>query len=140
MKNACRLAVAFLMLAAGTAGAKAEQRAYSVPVSQKIVKLEVQVPDGHWIKAAVLEGDQLRVEDRDLKVVMAFIPVTKDGAVRVRAFRIEKHKDGDESMHFVEDIDSGVGETAYTKKAAASFAVRVVKVVESPAEGYPAKN
>jgi hypothetical protein len=136
MRNACRLTLALLLLLASAIGAKAEQKAYSVPVSQKIVNLEVQVPDGHWIKGAVLEGDQFRVEDHDLKVTMAFIPLTKaGGGVLVRVFRIEKHEDGNESIHFVEEIESGLGETAYTKKAAAAFSVRVVKVTEPPAEG-----
>ena len=151
MKTVRRVLLPLLLLAVGATGVEAQQKAYSIPVSKKIVRLEVQIPDGHWIKGAVLEGDQFRVEDRDLKFAMAFIPVVKETGVQVRTFRIEKNANGDERMSFVENLDSGLGDAVYTKKdvytekgkASLTFGVRVVKVVEPPAdadEHSPAKN
>ena len=126
MKSSRRLALAFTLLTICAVQGKADQKAFSVPVSKKIVRLEVQVPDGHWIKAAVLEGDQLRIEDHSLKEIVALIPIIKSGNLVVRVFRIEKHEAGEESMHFVEDIEQGFGETSYTKKTTATFSVRSI--------------
>lgn len=143
MKTVRRVLLPMLLLAVAATGAEAQQKAYSIPVSKKIVRLEVQVPEGRWVKGAVLEGDQFRVEDRVSNVAMAFIPVVKESGVQVRAFRIEKHENGDESMRFVENLDSGLGDASYTKKAPGAFGVRVVKVVEPSAEAddhSPAKN
>jgi len=120
-------------LLVGIAGiAHAQQKAYSVKVSDKIVRMEIQAPDGRWIKVAVQEGDQARITDRDLKLDMAFIPVRQDGGVRIRVFRIETHPSGDESMHFVEDFDTKVGDIGYTKKATSTFAVKVLEIKDPP--------
>jgi hypothetical protein len=129
MKKLLLLTAAAVLLAAPAARA---EKAYSVPVSDKIVKLELQAPDGHWIKGMVLEGDQFRIDDSVLKLSMAFIPVTTERGVRVRVFRIEKHGK-DESMHFVENIETNLGDTAYTKKASVGFGIRVLDVVKPPA-------
>jgi len=120
-----------LVGAAGTA--QAQQKAYSVKISDKIVRMEIQLPDSHSVKVAVHEGEQARITDRELKLDMAFIPVRQDGGVRVRVFRIETHPSGDESMHFVEDIDTKIGDAGYTKKAGGAFTVRVLEVKEPSA-------
>jgi hypothetical protein len=130
MKKRWLVAMSACLLAAGVV--HAQQKAYSVQVSNKIVHMEIQVPDGHWIKVAVQEGDQARITDRELELDMAFIPVRQDGGIRVRAFRIEKHQGGDESMHFVEEFDVNIGYISYTKKAAGTFAVKVIQVSAPP--------
>jgi hypothetical protein len=127
MKKAFPLFVAAGFLLAGAA-ARAE-KAQSVPVSDKIIKLEVQAPDGHWIKGAVREGDQFRIEDHVLNVTMALVPITTDSGIRFRTFRIEDRGEGNESMHFVEEFETGLGETAYTRKARIGLGVKVREVV-----------
>lgn len=132
MKKMLLLTVAAVLLAGPAARA---EKAHSVPVSDKIVKLEIQAPDGHWIKGMVLEGDQFRIDDSALNLSMAFVPVTTErGGIRIRAFRIEKHGEGNESMHFVEDIDTNLGDTTFTKKAKVGFGVRVLDVVKPPVD------
>lgn len=136
MRRAFFLTLTVLLLVSGELPIKAEQKVFSIPISKNIVRLEVQVPDGHWIKAAVLEGDQLRVEDQSLKVAVALIPVIKDGNLLVRVFRIEKRETGEESMHFIEQIEQGFGETSYTKLTAATFSIRAAGVNEPPQNNF----
>jgi hypothetical protein len=142
MKKAWLVVMSTCLLATGARAAHAQQKAYSVKVSDKIVHMEILVPDGHWIKVAVQEGEQARITDPELKLDMAFIPVRQGVGIRVRAFRIEKHPSGDESMHFVEEIDTNIGDIGYTKKATSAFAVKVVEMITPPAgssSGLPAK-
>src|SRR4051794_39207818 len=133
MRKPCLTTMLTCLLVATAGGAHAQQKAYSVKISDKIVRMEIQVPDGHWIKVMVFEGEQARITDRELNLDMAFIPVRQDGGVRVRAFRIQKYPSGDESMHFVEEFDTKIGDVGYTKKVAAPFAVKVLEVKDSPA-------
>jgi hypothetical protein len=79
-------------------------------------------------KVAVQEGEQARITDNDLKLDMAFIPVRQEDGIRVRMFRIEKHPTGDESMHFIEEIETKIGEIGYARKAPSTFSVRVLQV------------
>jgi hypothetical protein len=132
MKRNRVVLLAALALAVPAAGVQAQQKAYSVPVSNKIVKLEIQVPEGRWVKAMVQEGGQVRVEDQSLNLTMAFVPILQDGGIRVRAFRVENRGNGNESMHFIENIDTRTGDTGFTKKAAGAFAVKVIEVVVPP--------
>lgn len=75
-----------LLLAGSVAGA---EKAQSVPVSDKIVKLEVQAPDGHWIKGMVREGDQFRIHDSALNLTMAMVPIITERGIRIRTFRVD---------------------------------------------------
>ena len=136
MKNVCRWSVVLVVLLslAGAAHAQAE-KAFSIPVSQKIVRFEAQAPDGHWIKGAVLEGDQFRIEDHSLSQAVALVPVAKDDGVLFRIFRIEKHGTDGESMHFVEELEMRPEETAFTKKASSSLSIRGLSIGESKATG-----
>lgn len=131
------LAVGVLLLFSGATHAQTE-KAFSVPVSQKIVRFEAQAPDGHWIKGAVLEGDQFRIEDHFLGQAVALVPVAKDDGVLFRIFRIEKHGADGESMHFVEELEMRPEETAFTKKAPSSLSIRGVSIGEPKAtRGLP---
>jgi hypothetical protein len=128
----------------GAAGAvSAQQKAYSVRVSDKIIHMEIQVSDGRWIKVAVQEGEQARITDNEMKLDMAFIPIRQEDGFRVRMFRIEKHPTGDESMHFVEEIDTKIGDIGYTKKAPSTFSIRILQLGDPSTaghEGIPAKD
>jgi len=130
------------LLIVGAGAVSAQQKAYSVRVSDKIVRMEIQVADGRWIKVAVQEGEQARITDNEMKQDMAFIPVRQQDGFRVRVFRIEKHPTGDESMHFVEEIDTKIGDIGYTKKAPSTFSIRVLQVgdpINASHENTPAK-
>lgn len=123
-----------LLLAGSVAGA---EKAQSVPVSDKIVKLEVQAPDGHWIKGMVREGDQFRIHDSALNLTMAMVPIITERGIRIRTFRVEDRGEGNESMHFVEEIETSIGETGFTRKARFGLGVRVLEVVTPKADLDP---
>jgi hypothetical protein len=131
MRRYCVLVMLLFSIGVSSVAVHGEQKAYSMAISKRLVKLEVQVPEGRWIKAIVQEGDQLRIEDHNFNLTMAFVPVIQDGAVRIRTFRVDKHAGANESMHFVENLDVAIGNTRYTQKALGGFAIKVLKVMGS---------
>lgn len=131
MKKSAPLFLAGFLVAFATVTAESAPRENgSSPSVDKIIKMEIYVPAGRWIKVSVLEGEEARVHDSQLGLELAFRPVRQREGFRVDVFRIGRRATGEPAVQFVEDLLADLGEIAYTKRASSSFGVRVVDVVE----------
>lgn len=123
------LAGCMLALITVTAGG-AQQGPGASPAMNKIIKMEIFVPAGRWVKVSVLEGEQARVRDGELNLEFAFLPVRQEAGLRIDVFRIDSGAAGKPSLQFVENLLADLGEAAFTKKTDRSFGVRVVELVD----------
>jgi hypothetical protein len=113
------------------------QEAYTVPVSDRLVRLEVTLPSGTIAKGMVQEGQMFRVRSGEGKISYGFAPNLQGESPVVRVYRIELHSSGNEKIQRVEQIPVALGSSETTKSLGARYEVRILEVLEAPSCPHP---
>lgn len=109
------------------------QEAYTVPLSDRLVRLEVTLPSGNVAKGVVQEGQMFRVRSGEGNAWYGFAPVLKGETPVVRVYRIETHPSGNEMIRKIEEISAPAGTSEVTKSLGARYEVRIVEVFKGQA-------
>lgn len=143
--------VVFVLGFAGASAGQPRPNAEWKAISSRIIKMEVYIPKGRWVRVAVQEGTPARISDSGLNLSVALVPVLADRHVKIHAFRVDTPAPGEERFQWLQDLDTSVGEAAPTKlsslatdsnsKAGVELLVRVVEIIKAAApevSGFPA--
>jgi len=137
---------ALVLAFAGVSAGQAQPNVHLTVVSSRIVKMQVYIPKGRWVRVAVLEGEPARISDSDLNLSVAFVPVLVGSQVKLHTFRVDTLSTGEERFHWLLDMDTTIGETLTTKVASLTgdnkergveLLVKVVDVTKAAAPGGP---
>lgn len=124
-----RLTLILIALMVGAIDSFLFAQAYTVPVSEKTVKLKIILPDKNWVKSKVLEGGMTRIEKKG-ELIFGFSPIIRDEKnkrIEVKVFKIERRADGKETMKEVETLEV-TGNIRVFTDTAPSFGIEVEEI------------
>lgn len=110
------------------------QEAYTVPLSSRLVRMEVTLPSGNVAKGVVQEGQVFRVKAGAENLTYGFAPILKGNAPTVKVYEIRSHTSGHEMIRLLEELSVAVGESAAPRKVSGSYEVKIIEEVKDQAE------
>lgn len=112
--------------------AEVGQQAFSKPISDTLIRLEVQISADRVIKGMVQEGGMFRVTDASLGLSVGLVPVLQGDSVKVKVYEISKHPSGGgEVVRYREEVDLTPGAVAVPKKLRQVIEVSAPEIIRS---------
>ncbi|MFL6293886.1 MAG: hypothetical protein ACJ759_23575 [Thermoanaerobaculia bacterium] len=139
-KSLWLIALVFALVSGAAYAQQAEvgEQAFSKPISETLIRLEVQISADRVIKGMVQEGGMFRVTDASLGLSVGLVPVLQGDSVKVKVYEISKHPSGGgEVVRFREELELAPGTAAVPKKLQQVIEMKVQEIIRSKAPEQP---
>lgn len=113
------------------------RKAYSTPISERIIRFDVTMPSGKQANIMGQEGAMVKIGDLNEGYAYALVPIIKDsnkGAVRFGVFQLSADEQGNESIRQLENLDA-LPLSAITTSSDPRLQITLVSLADNTASG-----